>query len=334
MSPHAPSSDHATDEPRIVIFSFLSRADATPLHLRRRSPGHVLDRTGAVIADPAADPAAHAFGRDPNLNFETWGDYWRKVHGVRFLHAEDENDRSLDKLLRYDQIHRIAAGPSNLAPLPYLPPRDADGRLFADVIGHLPPYHRPAWDGAAYLVFASVDDIAAVLGTERVRTKILPEDHAMFREIAPLLTRQHVILPSISGRDAITLIRTHVRRPELDRATFQARWLHDHADLVLAQPDTRRLVRRYVQLHNIGPQVDGAPFFHAATASIDGVSLMAFASMTDAEEFLVSDDYRRVTEAEARIATPEACDYVTGLNFHLHDLIGPERASHRTSATA
>lgn len=321
------------DAPGIVIFSFLSRTDATPLHERRRSPGHVLDRNGEEIADPAADPSAHAFGGDPNLNFETWGDYWRKVHGVRFLHTEDPDDRSLDKLLRYDQIHRIAAGPSSSSPPPYQPPLDADDRLFADVIGHLPPYHRPPWDGAAYLVFADVDDIGVVLGSERVRTKILPEDRTMFREIAPLLARQYVILPSAGGRDAITLIRTHVRRPELDRDTFQTRWLHDQADRVLAQPDTQRLVRRYVQLHNIGPQAEGTPFFHVATAPIDGISLMAFASMTDAEEFLVSDAYRRMTEAEAEIASLECSDYVTGLNFHMRDVTGPERASRRASAT-
>ncbi|MGO4713456.1 EthD domain-containing protein [Bradyrhizobium sp. 2TAF24] len=322
------------DAPGIVIFSFLSRSDATPLHERRRSPGHVLDRNGDVIADPAADPAVHAFGSDPNLNFETWGDTWRKVHGVRFLHSDDADDRSLDKLLRYDQIHRIAAGPSSLSPPPYRPPLDADGRLFADVIGHLPPYRRPAWDGAAYLVFASVDDIGTVLGSERVRTKILPEDRTLFREIAPLLARQYVILPSAGGRDAITVIRTHVRRADLDRATFQTRWLHDHADRVLAQPDTQRLVRRYVQLHNIAPQTDGAPFFHAATAPIDGISLMAFASMTDAEEFLISEAYRRMTEAEAEIASRNGSDYVTGLNFHLHDVTGPERATHRKLTTA
>ncbi len=96
-----------------------------------------------------ADPAANASEPDPNLSFETWGDYWRKVHGPRFLHPDEADDRTtISRLLRYDQIHRVASGPTSLNPPPYRPPLDADGRLFETIVGHVEPYRRPQWTGS------------------------------------------------------------------------------------------------------------------------------------------------------------------------------------------
>lgn len=324
------ASHTGKDHPLTVIFSFLSRADSTPLDQRRRAEGHMLDAEGQVIDDPAADPTANAFESDPNLNFEKWGEYWRKVHGVRFVHAEEADDRSLERLLRYDQIHRIAAGPSSLAPLPYDVPLDENGRLFPTVIGHIPSYRRPRWDGVAYLNFETAEDIAIVLANARVRTKILPEDQTIFRDIAPVLARQFILLPSPMGKEAISLVMTHVRLPDLNRETFQRRWLNDHADLVLAQPDTRRLVQRYVQLHNIGPTVEREPLFHPETSRIDGVTLMGFASMNDVEEFLQTDGYVAIMESERALSIPDAGEYWTALNFGIVNRIHAETATRRT----
>ena len=302
----APSTSTEPDvrsDPLTVLFSFLSRAD----------------------------PVADASSPDPNLSFETWGDYWRKVHGPRFLHPDEADDRAtLGRLLRYDQIHRVASGPTSLNPPPYRPPLDADGRLFDTIDGHVEPYRRPQWDGVAYLNFAGIDDLGAVLGAERVRRKILPEDQAIFRDLAPVLSRQFIIMPNTAGDDSIVLIKTHIRRDDLDRETFQRHWLHDHADLVVGQADTQRLVKRYVQLHNIGPVTEGVPFFHSVASRIDGVSLLAFASMKDAESFLLSDGHAAIEAAERLIAIPEAGEYWTGLTFTVVDQLAPEWAS-RTS---
>jgi hypothetical protein len=51
--------------PLTVLFSFLSRADSTPLDQRSRAGGHILDKDGKVISDPAADPSANAFEPNP-----------------------------------------------------------------------------------------------------------------------------------------------------------------------------------------------------------------------------------------------------------------------------
>ena len=88
----SPAPDVGT-APLTVLFSFLSRADPTPLDQRSRASGHIFDKDGKVISDPAADPSANAFEPNPNLNFEHWGDYWRKVHGVRFLHPDEADDQ-------------------------------------------------------------------------------------------------------------------------------------------------------------------------------------------------------------------------------------------------
>lgn len=104
-------------QPLTVLCSLRSRAGNTPLAERRRADRHVLDRAGNVIADPAADAAANVFERNPNLNFGHWGEYWRKVHGVRFIHAESDG-RSPERLLRYGQLHRFAPDSSHTAAPP------------------------------------------------------------------------------------------------------------------------------------------------------------------------------------------------------------------------
>lgn len=317
-------------EPLTVIFSFLSRADTTPLDQRSRAAGHVFGKDGNVLADPAADPADNAFESDPNLNFEKWGDYWRKVHGVRFLHADEADDQKvINRLLRYDQIHRFAPGPTNLTPLPYLPPLNSEGQLLDTIVGHVEPYRRPQWDGVAYLNFANTDDLGAVLGSQRVRTKILPEDQAIFRDLAPILARQYIIIPNVAANDSIVLVKTHVRRDGLDRETFQRQWLNDLSNLVVEQPETGRLVKRYVQLHNIGPVEVGSPLFHPATSRVDGVTLMAFASVKDVETFLQSESYAEIKKAEQAIADDNASEYWTGITLTVVDQTAPEQATAR-----
>lgn len=315
----------AGEQPLTVLCSLLSRADNTPLAERTRADGHVLDHAGNVIADPATAPFANAFEADPNLNFEHWGDYWRKVHGVRFLHAEEADDCSLERLLRYEQLHRFAPGPTHTDVPPYRAPVDAQGRLWPGVIGHVQAYRRPRWDGIAYLGFANPEDIAAVLGNARVRVKIVPEDRTIFRDIAAMLTRQYIIVPSVTGAEAVTLVKLHLRRPALRRETFQRWWLREHAPLVAAQ--SKGWARRYVQLHSIGPIQPGQPFYHPQASVIDGVTLMSFASVDDLEDFLRSPGYRAIADDETRMIDTLAGEWWTSIGMVLVNRIGPERAS-------
>ncbi|MBD1552476.1 EthD domain-containing protein [Pseudomonas typographi] len=319
-----------SDQPLTVLCSLLSRADNTPLHERRRANNHLLTAAGRVIADPAADAAANAFESNSNLNFEHWGEYWRKVHGVRFIHAEEPDDRSLERLLRYDQLHRFTPGPTHTDAPPYRAPVDEQGKLWPTVIGHIEAYRRPRWDGIAYLNFAGPEDIAVVLGNARVREKILPEDQAIFRDIAPVLSRQYIILPSATGNEAVTLVKLHARDQGTCREAFQQWWLHEHAPLVAEQAGG--WARRYVQLHNIGPTEPGHPLYHPQASGIDGVTLLGFASLNDLEDFLRSPGQKAIARDEARMADPSAEQWWTTVGMVLVNRIAPECATARTGS--
>ncbi|KMJ45756.1 hypothetical protein AB204_07405 [Xenorhabdus khoisanae] len=317
-----------THEPLTVVCSFLSRADDTPLSERSRADGHVLDHNGNFIIDPSETPSDNAFEGKSNINFEHWGEYWRKVHGIRFIHSETNEDASsLDKLIRYDQLHRLVAGPTQTDTVPYSIPVDESGKLWSTVIGHIQAYNRPNWDGIAYLNFASKDDILALLSSERVIQKILPEDKTIFRDIAPLLSKQYIIIPSNHGNEAITLVKTHKRRSNIGRIEFQEWWLGEYAAEVYKQNEKTKIIKRYVQLHNIGPIEEGQPFYHKYTSSLDGVSLLSFSSINDLEDYLRSPSYQDLISLEG--IKNETTEYWSSVSITLVNRIHPEYPTHK-----
>jgi hypothetical protein len=323
--PEGGDLDRGSNAPLIVLLSFLLTADSTPLDQRPRRQGYTLGADGQPLADPAADPRANAFDGDPNINFEKWDDYWRKVNGVRFLHVEDSNDRHFGELRRYDQIHRVSCGPTSSTPLPYRAPVDSNGMLYGDVVGRVPAYARPRWDGAAYLNFDTESDFRFFFSSDRIANKIWLEDRLIFRDMASMLSRQFIILPSRTCNEAVVMVRIHIRTADIDRAVFQHRWLNEHAALVTEQMDTQRLVKRYVQLHNIGDFEAGDRLFHSATQRIDGVSLMGFSSMNDIEEFVASDGYRAIEAHEKTLCTER--EYWSAVNFVMLNRMRKESVS-------
>ncbi|RZK38697.1 MAG: hypothetical protein EOO57_03905 [Hymenobacter sp.] len=124
-----------------------------------------------------------------------------------------------------------------------------------------------------------------------------------FRLVTRASTHEYVLLPS--PRHPISLISLHYRWPELSREAFQARLLRQHAPLVLAQPTSHQYVRRYAQLLNIGPSQQLNP----EGELIDAISMLAFASINEVEDFLVSDDYRALAAAEAAFADAAHPEY-------------------------
>jgi hypothetical protein len=84
-----------------------------------------------------------------------------------------------------------------------------------------------------------------------------------------------------------------------------------------------------VQLHNIGPTEAGQPFFHPETSGIDGVTLMAFGSLNDLEDFLLTDSQRVIADSEATMSAADSTEYWTALGFVLVNRIAPERVSRR-----
>ena len=304
--------------------TFVSRVDDTARGDRPQDSGSARSRHGHEVHLPNWRPHALALEGEPNLAFEHWDEYWRKVHGPKF--AWDEPDSSSALVVRYDQVHRLPSGPSSFFSPPYKAMVDDDGRLPSDPERRVPVYGRPRWDGLAYIAYAEERDIERTLGQDKFAKRIIADEHTAFRMVTREITREYILIPSERHRDPISLVKIHMRRLELSREEFQHRLVSDHADLVLAQPATRALVRRYAQLHNIGStQKD------PEGSKIDAVSILAFASLNDVEDYLVSDEHE-IIEASEQALAGDGSEWWTAVNYSVINRLGPELQTVRPSA--
>lgn len=321
-NPHRPplgATRPSTDRPLIVTPTFVSRTDATPRGERPQDSGASKSRHGHEVHLPNWRPGALALEGNPNLAFEHWDEYWRKVHGPKF--AWDEPGSSSALVLRYDQVHRVASGPSSFFPPPYRAMLDEHGRLPSDPEKHVPAYARPRWDGFAYIAYAEHDDIQRTLGQEKFDKRIVADEQVAFRMVTREITREFILIPSERHRDPVSLVCIHMRSPELSREVFQHKLLKEHAQLVLAAPATRELVKRYAQLHNIGStQKD------PEGSKIDAVSVLSFASLNDVEDWLVSDGYAAIA-ASRNALQGEGSEWWTAINYSVINRLGPEQAT-------
>ena len=309
----------ATDKPLIVTPTFVSRVDDTAWGERPRDEGSSKGRDGREVERPDQRPAALAIEPNPNLAFEHWDEYWRKVHGPKF--AWDEPGSSSELVLRYDQLHRIASGPSSFCRPPYRAMIDESGRLPNDPERCVPAFGRPRWDGFAYITYAEEADIQRVLGQEKFAQRIVADEQVAFRMVTREIAREFILIPSERHRDPISLVKIHGRRPELSREEFQRRLLREHAEQVLAQAATHQYVRRYVQLHNIGSTMKDPE-----GSRIDAVSVFAFASLNDVEDYLVSDDHAAIEASEQALAD-EGSEFWTAVNYSVINRLLPELAT-------
>jgi hypothetical protein len=309
----------STGRPLIVTPTFVSRVDDTARGDRPQDSGSAKSRHGHEVHLPDWRPGALALEGDPNLAFEHWDEYWRKVHGPKF--AWDEPGSSSGLVVRYDQVHRVASGPSSGFPLPYRAMIDEDGRLPSDPWKRVPEFKRPRWDGLAYIAYAGEADIKRTLEQDKFAKRIIADEQTAFRMVTREITREFILIPSKRHRDAISLVKIHMRRPELSRGAFQERLLRVHAPLVMAQAATGEFVRRYAQLHNIGStQTD------PEGSKIDAVSIFAFASMNDVEDYLVSADHAAIEASENALAD-EGSEWWTAINYSVINRLAPEVAT-------
>ncbi|APX88172.1 hypothetical protein BV511_16010 [Methylorubrum extorquens] len=306
----------------IVTPTFVSRTDVTPEDDRPHDAGSGVNRAGQEVAHPDRHPSALALEPDQNYAFEHWDEYWRKVHGPKFAYAEPGTTN--DKVLRYDQVHRIASGPSSAFRPPYRAMVDGEGRLVGDPAARVPAYRRPDWDGFAYIAYGAEEDIEAVLGQEQYAKRIIADERTAFRMVTREVAREFIVIPSAKHRDPVSLVKIHRRRPGLSRDAFQARWLNEHADLVAGKPATAEYVRRYAQLHPFGSTQEDPE-----GSKIDGISVLSFASLNDVEDYLVTADYAAIEASEAELADPEVSEFWTALNYGVINRLVPELATER-----
>jgi hypothetical protein len=318
-APHLRSYTSSTG-PLIVTPTFVSRADATPPALRPQDADSAVDTGGQAVREPDAHSAELALEPNPNLAFEHFDEYWRKVHGPKF--AYDEPGSSSASVLRYDQIHRLPSGPSSAWPPPYSADTDADGRLVAAPAERVPTYRRPRWDGLAYITYSSADDVFSTLGQEKFAERIIADERTVFRKVTRGLAEEHIILPSRRRREAVSLVRILVRESSSTRKEFQSRWLADHAAVVLSQTATHSYVRRYAQLHTFDTTQEDPD-----GAAMDVIEIFGFASLNDVEDYLTDPSQRAVAEHELPLLRHDACEYWTGVNYTIVDRLYPELAT-------
>jgi hypothetical protein len=312
----------STTKPLIVTPTFVSRTDATPEVERPHDAGSGVNRSGQEVAHPDRHPTALALEPDPNRAFEHWDKYWRKVHGPKF--AYEEPGTTNDRVLRYDQVHRIASGPSSAFPPPYRAMVDSQGMLVGDPAARVPAYRRPSWDGFAYIVYGAEEDIEAVLGQDQYAERIVADEHGALRMVTREVAREYIIIPNARHRDPVSLVKIHHRRSGLSREAFQERWLNQHAEFVAGKAATAEYVRRYAQLHPFGSTQEDPE-----GSKIDGISVLSFASLNDVEDYLVTADYAAIEAAEAELADPEASEFWTAVNYSVINRLMPERATER-----
>jgi hypothetical protein len=311
-----------TNEPLIVTPTFLTRADATPRTVRPQDEGATRSKHGDSLDNPDAEPAEIALEADPNLGYEHWDEYWRKVHGPKF--AYEEPGSTSEPVLRYDQIHRVAGGPSSYFRPPYHAMVTDDQKLVADPYARVPAYQRPRWDGFAYIAYAAEADINRVLKQPQYDKRVVADEQTAFRMVTRSITREYILLPSPTHRDPISLVKIHYRKPEITREAFQERLLNQHAEVVLAQAATHTYVRRYAQLHNIG-----STQYDPEGSLMDAISVLSFASMNDVEDFLVSEEYQAIEADEASFTDLAQSEFWTGITYSVINRLLPELATRR-----
>ena len=319
--PHR-QSYRTTTQPLIITPTFVSRVDRTLRTQRPLDKGFGLDRHGDAPADPGTAPQPPALEAEPNLAWEHWDEYWRKVHGPKF--AYEEPGGSTESVVRYDQLHRLPGGPSSFFPPPYRAMTQDNGKLVANAYARVPGYGRPKWDGLAYIAYETEEDMERLLGQSKYTERVVADEQTAFRVVTRNYAREYIILPSALHRDPISLVKIHQRHAGLSREDFQHRWLHEHAKLVLSKAATHQHVRRYAQLHYLGSTQEDPE-----GSRMDGISVLSFASVNDVEDYLTHADHAAIAVSESALSDPTGSEWWTAVNYVVINRLLPELATER-----
>ncbi|MDW8847777.1 EthD domain-containing protein [Erwinia sp. MMLR14_017] len=315
-------SSFSTTKPLIVTPTLLRRSDNTPESVRPHDSGSGVDSQGNEVTDPEHHSDRLALEAEPNLAFEHYDEYWRKVHGPKFALAGPDTQN--ETVLRYDQVHRLPSGPSSSFSPPYRAMVDDEGRLLADPAAHVPPYRRPSWDGFAYIAYQSEEDVEETLAQEQYAKRIVADEQTVFRKVTRQLAREYIIIPSIRHRDPFSLVKIHYRQDSLSREDFQRQWLHEHADLVVSKAATKEYVRRYAQLHSFSMTQEDPE-----GEKIDGISVFSFDSLNDLEDYLCTEEWAEIEKSEHSIADAQASEFWTSVNYSVINRLMPEQATEK-----
>src|ERR1700760_1860293 len=79
-----------------------------------------------------------------------------------------------------------------------------------------------------------------------------------------------------------------MRKPGLTLEAFSKHWKEIHGPLFSSQPEVKKYVRRYIQVHSIGKSLDNFP-----TAPYDGVAEIWFDDLAGITAVFGSENYQK-----------------------------------------
>ncbi len=308
-----------SQSPLIVLNALVIRADSqAPEEVRRARPGYNVNKAGEGVEESGTLDRRLALTEKPQLEWEAFDEYWRKVHGPKILHRDGPSDRQTELLTYYLQQHRIPAGPTSQRAPPYAPKLTAAGVLPTSPAADCESYQRPAWDGIAQLGYSSKRDLEAFFNVDEGKygDKIVPDEAVFIRGFGFHVAEEHVVFNrGDRRRDPIILIRAHVRNADYSRERFRGYWMTQHADMLNRLPSSKTLIRRYAQLVNISEA--GDRLYDEVGDRIDGIGVMSFANMNDVEDFLSGSCYAALAADEQNFAS--GTSFFTALNYVIQE---------------
>lgn len=293
----------------------ISRADNTPNHDRRpRMPAGVVDLEGEPVAYPDKMPEQIALEQNPNLMFEHWDEFWRKVHGARVMYQDGPNDTMLDTICTYYQVHRLPAAPSSLFSPPYQAPVDKVGRLYPVSTVHVPSYRRPIFDGLVYWGAPTTEDLMSVEYSTKAIDKINAEGNVFLRYAVSGLCAEYVIIPCRNETiPAFCTVKVHYCTGST-REAFQKMLLFEHSKYIQEKSATQKYVRRLAYIFNLN-KTEKEPFATLGGMKIDAISVTYFDTMIDCERYYASDDYKAIEEREKEFLNMAESEWWTGVVY-------------------
>lgn len=307
--------DYDKTEPIALNPILISRADNTPNNDRRpRMTVGVVDAEGRSVTDPDKTPEQIALEQNPNLMFEHWDEFWRKVHGSRVIYQDGPNDRMLDTVCTYYQVHRLPAAPTSLFPPPYHAPVDKEGRLYPASTVYVPPYRRPVFDGLVYWGAPTIEDLMSVGYSPKAIEKINAEGNVFLRYAAGGICAEYVIIPCQNENvPAFCTVKVHYRNGGT-REEFQRMLLFEHSKYIQEKPATQKYIRRLAYIFNVNKK-DEEPFATPGGMKIDAISVTYFDTMIDCERYYASDDYKAIEEKENDFLDMSQSEWWTGVVY-------------------
>ena len=308
-----------TVKPKVMNPILMSRADnSAPDDRRKKGLGTTVDKNAQEIERPDLHPEQIALESNPNLMFEHWDEFWRKIHGPRCSYQDGPDDTFFAGICGYIQVHRLPAGPSCYFAPPYKAMTEPDGSLVKFVGDKIPPYRRPLQDGLVYWLAPTVKDLLPIDTCPKAVNKICPEGNIFVRNGIPSLSAEYVIVPSKTADWApICTVKTHyVKKDGMGKKELQNYLLHTHADFIKDGELGKRKIERFAYILNMNEKPD-EPFYSDDAANLAGISVTFFKNMKDCEEYYGSEEYQKVACKESEILDMEMSEWWTGIVYQV-----------------